>query len=116
MNYTIIYYVDNKGNTPFYKWFESLNKKDKKASAIIALRLDRLEEGLLGDFKSIGHGLLELRINFGPGYRIYLANIDKNRYVIFNAGSKSTQKTDIKKAQQYLLDYETKKTPTFKLH
>lgn len=78
----------------FRDWLQSL--KDKKAKEIILVRLKRASRGNFGDFKSLGGGLYEMRVNFSKGYRIYYAQEGKTIYLILCGGDKSTQHKDIK--------------------
>ena len=61
-------YNDERGRSPFRRWF---NRLDKRAAARVAVALERMSEGNLGDVRSVGGGVLERRMPFGPGYRIY---------------------------------------------
>jgi len=81
----------------FLDWRRRL--KDKKASARIAARLERLEEGHWGDAKSLG-SVIELRLHFGPGYRIYVVRLDRRLVVLLCGGDKSSQARDIALAQR----------------
>ena len=81
---------------PFLKWLNSL---DSKTKARIQSRLTRLLEGNFGDFKQLTPEIFELRLDFGSGYRIYYAEPDKSTVLIVNAGNKSSQHSDIKKAK-----------------
>lgn len=81
----------------FLDWRAGL--KDVKALARIAARLERLEEGHWGDAKPIG-GVIELRLHFGPGYRIYVARRGSRLVVLLCGGDKSSQKRDIALAQR----------------
>jgi len=80
----------------FEKWFDGL--KDKQAQHRIDTRLFRLGLGLPGDVKPVGHGVSELRINYGPGYRVYFTQRGKILIFILAGGEKSTQAKDIKAA------------------
>ena len=75
----IQYYRTPNGRSPFIEWFESI--RDKNTKNRIDKRLERLENGNLGDCQSVGEGVFELRLHFGPGYRIYFGQID-NRLVL----------------------------------
>ncbi|MET3559784.1 putative addiction module killer protein [Bartonella japonica] len=81
----------------FTKWLNSL--KDKQTQRKIAMRILRLEYGLLGDVKFF-NGIGELKINYGSGYRIYFVKRKQKIILLLNAGDKSTQQKDIKKALQ----------------
>ena len=69
MNQTIVIYEQRRGKSAFLDWLLPL--KDVKARAVIRARINRLELGNFGDCKSLGAGVLELRVSFGPGYRVY---------------------------------------------
>ena len=78
----------------YSRWFTSL--RDRKARARIQTRLDRLQLGLLGDVKPVGEGVLELRIDYGPGYRVYFVHRGHEMVILLAGGDKSTQEKDIK--------------------
>lgn len=101
----LLTYLDDQGNSPFNQWLLAL--KDIKARAIIRKRLNRIRLGLMGDFKSVGDGVYELRIFYGSGYRIYFAKEGNTRILLLCGGNKSSQKKDIIKAQNYLNDYRS---------
>jgi len=92
-------YVTPLGKVPFLEWLNGL--KDSLTRLRIRRRLDRLELGNLGDCKSVGKGVLELRLTFGSGYRIYFAEYDEEIIILLCAGDKGSQTKDIKKAQEY---------------
>lgn len=98
-------YVTPDGKTPFTNWLEAL--KNTKARAKIRVRLDRLRLGNLGDCHPVGVGVSELRIDFGPGYRVYFGQEGNKKIILLCGGDKSTQETDIKKAQAYWADYKS---------
>lgn len=81
----------------FEKWFNSLN--DRQAKRIIATRIDRVSYGLLGDIKSIGNGVSELKIDYGPGYRVYCKQQGNVLIILLCGGDKRTQQEDIKKVK-----------------
>lgn len=81
----------------FEKWFNSL--KDRQAKRIIATRIDRVSYGLLGDIKSIGNGVSELKIDYGPGYRVYCKQQGNVLIILLCGGDKRTQQEDIRKAK-----------------
>lgn len=80
----------------FDAWLISL--KDKQAARRIQVRIDRAEEGSFGDCKSIGEGVSEMRIHYGPGYRVYFTQRDMEIVILLAGGDKSTQSKDIKTA------------------
>lgn len=95
-------YQDIRGRTPFIEWIESL--KDHVALSKINARLLRLRLGNMSDFKSLGEGLFELRIDTGPGYRVYFSHEDPKKLLLLG-GVKKTQQKDIMKAKDYLEEY-----------
>jgi len=84
--------------TQFREWFEDLS--DRKARMRIAARLDQAECGNLGDWKSVGDGVSEMRIAFGPGYRLYFMRRGQVVIVMLGGGDKSSQQQDIRRAQR----------------
>jgi len=85
--------------TEFDKWFRKL--KDLKAKAKILFRIQKLEnDEHFGDYKPVGEGISEMRINFAKGYRIYFKEKDGKIVLLLIGGDKSTQQKDIKKAKE----------------
>lgn len=101
----IVIYATNTGKEPFSDWE---NELDKKVRAIVINRLDRIKLGNFGDAKRIknGNGIWELRIDHGPGYRIYFGKEDTTIVILLTGGSERTQNRDITKAKQYWLEYK----------
>ena len=96
-----------------YIWARALFGVDKAlrdvaGRAIIRARINRVRLGNFGDCKSVGGGVLELRIDSGPGYRVYLAKDGAALVVLLNGGDKRTQKCDIAQAQRYWKDYRSR--------
>lgn len=88
----------------FYKWFSKL--RDLKAKAIIAVRINRIKTtGNLGDYKILADEISELRISYGPGYRIYFVRRGDKITLLLNAGDKSSQQRDIDKAKKLDKEY-----------
>ena len=96
-------YVNRDGKAVFTEWREKL--RDRHARKIIMVQTDRLEMGVTGNCKSLGDGLHELRIHYGPGYRIYFGNTGKHIILLLCGGNKGSQQRDIKRARQYWKDY-----------
>lgn len=89
----------------FSKWLRRLG--DERAKALINLRIRRVSlSGNLGDFKAIGGGILELRVDYGPGYRLYCSKRGLRLILLLIGGSKGTQKRDIQKARDLNSEYE----------
>ena len=105
--FTIERYVTGGGVVPFNKWFGGIN--DAKAQARIRQRLDRVIEGLFGDCKSVGGSVWELRVDYGPGYRIYYSVIGRSTVLLLCGGDKRKQNADIERAIDYLNDYKRRK-------
>jgi putative addiction module killer protein len=81
---------------PYAKWIDGL--RDIHARARILARVERLATGNPGDVKPVGEGVSELRINYGPGYRVYYTQRGRELVILFAGGDKSTQARDIKTA------------------
>jgi putative addiction module killer protein len=81
----------------FKKWFKRLGCSTGKA--LITKRIDRLSEGNSGDWRPIGEGLFEMRIHYGPGYRVYYKDTGTEIIILLCGGGKSTQDADIAKAK-----------------
>jgi len=88
----------------FLKWFNRL--KDKIGKALINERISRIEDGNFGDCYPVGDGLSELRIHYGPGYRVYFKDTGKEIVILLCGGDKSTQQSDITKAHKIAKLYE----------
>src|SRR5262245_50066197 len=88
----------------FMKWLVGL--PDRRARVRIADRIDRLAHGNPGDVKSVGSGVSELRINYGPGYRLYFTKSDKAIVLLLCGGDKSTQARDIKLAIKMAKEFD----------
>jgi putative addiction module killer protein len=96
-------YQTPSGKIPFHDWLSNL--RDAKGRALIEARIDRLEIGNFGDCKPVGEGVLELRISFGPGYRVYFAEDGPEIVLLLIGGDKGTQARDIKTAKGYWREY-----------
>ena len=96
-------YLTKAGRDVFGEWLTGL--KDNRTRAKIVARIDRLAAGNFGDCKSLGKGLFELRIDWGPGYRVYYALDGKACVLLLCGGDKRKQSSDIKRAGEYLEDY-----------
>jgi putative addiction module killer protein len=90
--------MEFKQTETFRKW--RMRLKDERIRALIASRLDRLAFGHAGDARPVGQGVSELRIDHGPGFRIYLQRRDNTLIILLCGGDKSTQENDIKTAKR----------------
>lgn len=102
--YEIEYYISANGEKPFKEWLEGL--RDVNGRAKIRIRLDRARLGNLGDHKHLEQGVWELRIDYGPGYRVYFGKVGNRLVLLLIGGDKSTQRRDIETAIAYLHDHE----------
>ena len=94
IRYTAIYRI----------WYKGL--RDVKARVRIDLRLNSVKKGVFGDQKSVGNGIFEIKINYGPGYRLYYKKARDDIVVLLCGGDKSTQEEDITKAKEILEELE----------
>ena len=101
-------YVTAEGRSPFSEWINGL--RDRKVRARVRVRLDRLSLGNFGDCRSLGAGLHELRIDYGPGYRVYLGEIGSRVVLLLTGGTKRTQKRDIDQAKSFWADFRSRET------
>lgn len=90
--------METQQTPAFADWFDGL--RDRKAKSKIAGRIARIEIGLMGDVKSVGGGVSEVRIDFGPGYRLYFTRRGKQLIILLVGGDKSGQRRDIALAKE----------------
>ena len=90
--------IEIRKTAAFATWLRTL--RDRLAKARIQVRMDRLQLGLPGDVRPVGEGVSELRIDYGPGYRVYFTRRGQEIIVLLAGGDKRTQDRDIKKAIQ----------------
>jgi len=99
-------YVNRSGRNPFQEWFEEL---DGSTRARISLALDRLERGNFSAVKGVGAGVFELRMDFGPGYRVYFGKDGDRIVVLLGGGTKKRQQNDIDSACAIWREYKKRK-------
>jgi putative addiction module killer protein len=102
----IVFYADEDGNEPFQVWIDNL--RDQQGRRRIINRLFRVQQGNYGDVEPIGEGLSELRLFFGPGYRVYFGEDAGNIVVILCGGDKASQSRDIEAAKVYWKEYKSR--------
>ena len=102
----IRHYANERGRDIFDDWLSCL--ADIRTQAKIAVRINRLAAGNFGDCRSLGKGLYELRIDWGPGYRVYYGMIARTTALLLCGGEKRTQAGDIARAQAYLDEYKAR--------
>jgi putative addiction module killer protein len=98
--------VSEEGRSPFEEWFSSV---DSAARAKVAAMISRLEQGNTSNVKSVGEGVLEYRINFGPGYRIYFGRDGATLVILLTGGTKKRQQRDIAAAAVLWTAYKRRK-------
>ena len=98
------FYCTSSGQEPFSEWLLSI--QDQSTQDRILARLERLESGNLGNYRSVGGGVFELRLDFGPGYRIYFGQVGNTIVLLLCGGDKSSQTRDIERAKTYWLEYK----------
>ena len=102
----IRYYVSPQGRAPFKEWLQAI--KDKNAARRISARLYQAQQGNLGDFKSVGEGVQELRIDHGPGYRVYASRQGPVLLLLLGGSTKADQVRAIKLAKACLADWRNR--------
>ena len=102
----VVEYLEQDGSSPFARWFVGL---DAVAGAKVATALYRMEQGNLSSVKPVGQGVAEYRIDFGPGYRIYLGQDGEMLIILLGGGTKKRQSSDIQLARQRWQEYKARK-------
>jgi putative addiction module killer protein len=101
----ILEYNDANGRSPFKTWFDDLNVE---AAVKVTVALTRMGLGNLSNAKSVGGGVLEFRIDFGPGYRVYFGQNGDELIILLGGGTKRGQQQDIAAAKGRWADYKTR--------
>ena len=99
-------YIDDRGRSPFGRWFDGL---DAKAAARVRTTLARMEAGNLSNVKGVGSGVLERRIQAGPGYRVYFGRDGDTLLVLLGGGTKDRQQNDLEDARDLWQEYKRRK-------
>ena len=100
----VVAFRAHDGQVPFEGWLDAL--KDKRAVARVLARLARVRQGNLGDCKVVGEGVSELRVDYGPGYRVYFGQQGQTLVVLLCGGDKRTQDRDIRLAKLYWHEFK----------
>ena len=98
-SWTLDYYINENGRAPFREWLESL--RDFKAREAITARMARVRLGNFGNCQPVGQSVFELKIEYGPGYRVYFARTGGKIILLLCGGDKSTQQKDIQAAHRF---------------
>lgn len=101
----VVFYETQDRRIPFDEWLNSI--RDTRTKTVITTRVRRIKLGSLGDYKSVGKGVCELKIDYGSGYRIYFGQVGNTIVVILCGEDKSSQANDILIAQKYWEDYRS---------
>ncbi len=101
---TVLLYQTVEGRLPFDDWLRDLD--DQNVVARVLARIGRVRRGNLGDCKPVGEGVSELRVDYGPGYRVYFGQKGQTVVILLCGGDKRTQSRDISLAQHYWADYQ----------
>ncbi len=101
------YYRDGSDDSPFEQWFSAL---DAQAAAKVVVALARIEQGNLSNVKPVGEGVLEYRIDWGPGYRVYFGRDGNVLVILLTGGTKQRQQRDIDTARALWTDYKQRRT------
>ena len=96
------------GDVPLTAWLAGL--RDARARAKLEIRFRRMSMGILDDIKPVGQGVLELREDIGPGYRVYMGRHGTTLVILLCGGDKRTQDADIRRAKEYWLDWKRRDT------
>ena len=100
------YFLASDGKSPFEDWFNDL---DAQAAAKVSVALARLEQGNLSNVKSVGEGVAEYRIDWGPGYRVYFGRDGDVLVILLTGGTKQRQQRDIESAKASWVDYKRRR-------
>lgn len=106
MTRRVVEYLEPDGSSPFGRWFKRL---DAVAAAKVTTALYRMERGNVSSVKPVGQGVAEYRIDFGPGYRIYLGQDGEVLIILLGGGTKKGQNADVQLAQKRWRDYKARK-------
>lgn len=102
----LVEYLDERDRSPFALWFDAL---EAQSAARIAAALARMEQGNLASAKRVGGGVMEYRIDTGPGYRVYFGRDGERLIILLGGGTKRRQDKDIEAAQARWSDYKRRK-------
>lgn len=103
----VLEYLDENGRSPYADWFDNLNAE---AAAKVTIAVTRLAGGHLANVKSVGAGVYEYRLSFGPGYRIYFGKDGERVVILLGGGTKKRQQRDIATATARWQDYKKRKS------
>lgn len=99
-------YLDERSHSPYEAWFNDL---DAQAAAKVTTYLTRISNGNMSNVKGVGAGVLECKIDFGPGYRVYFGKDGEKLVILLGGGTKKRQQKDIEEAQALWQEYKRRK-------
>jgi putative addiction module killer protein len=102
----VVLFEQSDGHSPFATWFDDL---DRHAAAKVTIAVERLRHGNFSNVKAVGEGVQEFRIDWGPGYRLYLGRDGGKLVILLTGGSKHRQDRDIKRAKDLWTEYKRRK-------
>lgn len=105
--FELLHYLTPAGDDPFQAWIDEL--KDLSARVAVLRRVDRMSAGNFGDHKFLRDGVWELRVDFGPGYRVYYGKHGKAVLILLCAGAKRTERSDIDRAVGFLAEFQRRR-------
>lgn len=106
MIYNVLVHIAADGSSAFSKWFDDL---DEQAAAKVTMAVERMRAGNLSNAKSVGEGVLEYRINWAAGYRIYFGRDGDRLIILLTGGTKQRQQNDITRAKAFWQDYKRRR-------
>ncbi len=106
MQFSINEYQTTDGHSPFSKWFDNLNAS---AAAKVRVAIARIELGNFSNSKAVGSSVWEIKIDFGPGYRVYYGKDGDKIIILLAGGTKKRQQRDIEKAKELWLEFKKRK-------
>lgn len=104
----LLRYQGEDGHEPFSEWLDSM--RDRVAQARVRIRLRQVQAGNFGDCKTVGEGVLELRVHVGAGYRVYCGRHGKSVVLLLCGGDKTTQANDIKRAKDLWSEWKRRQS------
>ncbi len=99
-------YLDENGQSPYKRWFDGL---DDQAARRVNIAVTRLKTGNFSNVEGVGQGIYECKIDYGPGYRVYLGKAGLVFFILLGGGTKKRQNNDIAEAKDYWIDYKKRK-------
>ena len=108
-DYVVKRYRTRDGKIPFEDWVAKMRRKDPELAFRILLRIDRAEKGNFGDYRYLREGIWELKVDCGPGYRVYFAVQRREILLLLIGGDKKSQKADVMLAIDYWKDHQKDK-------